>query len=83
MFTNNDNFKKTIKDVYLKKGNTYLCIKDYYPRADYLEFENGYVYVCESDGSMKGWILKNPEKYFIDLGTVFTTNETKFEPYKY
>lgn len=49
---------KKYKRCLSQKGKRLSCVKDYYPRADYLEFENGYAYVCESDGSTKGWILK-------------------------
>ena len=40
---------KKYKRCLSQKGKRLSCVKDYYPRADYLEFENGYAYVCESD----------------------------------
>ena len=67
MFSNENTQKNNIGKFALKSGSEYLCIKDYYPRADFVEFEEGKIYKCEKDGVMGIWLIRNPEEYFVEL----------------
>ena len=50
----------------LKAGNWYICHRAYCCRADSLTVKEGERFQCEKDGVVKGFIVKEPEKYFIE-----------------
>jgi hypothetical protein len=50
----------------LKAGKWYICHRAYCCRADHLTVKEGERFMCEKDGVVKGFIIKEPEKYFIE-----------------
>ena len=53
----------------LKAGKWYICIHPYCCRADHLTVQEGERFMCEKDGVVKGFVIKEPEKYFIECST--------------
>ena len=51
----------------LKKGHWYMCHRAYCCRADHLTVKEGERFQCEKDGIVKGFAIKYPEKYFIEV----------------
>lgn len=51
----------------LKKGHWYMCHRAYCCRADHLTVQEGERFQCEKDGVVKGFVIKDPEKYFIEV----------------
>jgi hypothetical protein len=51
----------------LKKGHWYMCHRAYCCRADHLTVKEGERFQCEKDGIVKGFAIKDPEKYFIEV----------------
>lgn len=50
----------------LKVGKWYICHHAFCSRADHLTVKEGERFQCEKDGIVKGFIIKEPEKYFIE-----------------
>lgn len=48
----------------LKSGKWYICHRAYCCRADHLTVKEGERFMCEEDGVVKGFVIKEPEKYF-------------------
>ena len=48
----------------LKAGKWYICHRAYCARADHLTVKEGERFMCEKDGIVKGFVIKEPEKYF-------------------
>lgn len=67
MFTEGNIPDKITGRFELKAGRDYLCIKDYWPRADFLEFKEGEIYKCFENCVMGVWLFKDPWKYFVEL----------------
>lgn len=51
----------------LKRGHWYMCHRAYCCRADYLTVQEGERFECKEDGVVKGFVIKDPEKYFIEV----------------
>ena len=51
----------------LKAGHWYICHQAYCCRADHLTVKEGERFMCEKDGVVKGFIIKEPEKYFTEV----------------
>lgn len=50
----------------LKAGKWYICHHAFCCRADHLTVKEGERFMCEKDGVVKGFVIKEPEKYFIE-----------------
>lgn len=50
----------------LKAGKWYFCHHAFCCRADLLTVQEGERFMCEKDGVVKGFVIKEPEKYFIE-----------------
>lgn len=50
----------------LKAGKWYICHRAFCCRADHLTVKEGERFMCEKDGVVKGFVIKEPEKYFIE-----------------
>jgi len=48
----------------LKTGKWYICHRAFCARADHLTVKEGERFQCEKDGIVKGFVIKEPEKYF-------------------
>lgn len=48
----------------LKAGHWYICHRAFCCRADHLTVKEGERFQCEKDGIVKGFVIKEPEKYF-------------------
>lgn len=48
----------------LKAGKWYICHRAFCARADHLTVKEGERFQCEKDGIVKGFVIKEPEKYF-------------------
>ena len=48
----------------LKAGKWYICHRAFCCRADRLTVKEGERFMCEKDGVVKGFVIKEPEKYF-------------------
>ena len=57
----------------LKAGNWYICHRAYCCRADHLTVKEGERFQCEKDGIVKGFVVKEPEKYFKECSAPATT----------
>lgn len=44
-----------------------MCHRAYCCRADHLTVQEGERFQCEKDGVVKGFVIKDPEKYFIEV----------------
>jgi len=51
----------------LKAGHWYICHRAYCCRADHLTIKEGERFMCEQDGVAKGFVIKEPEKYFKEI----------------
>lgn len=61
----------------LKAGHWYICHRAYCCRADHLTVKEGERFKCEEDGIVKGFIIKEPEKYFIEISTPVDIEENR------
>ena len=52
------------KHLELKAGKWYICYRAYCCRADHLTVREGERFMCEKDGVVKGFVIKDAEKYF-------------------
>lgn len=55
------------KHFELKAGHWYICHRAYCCRADHLTVKEGERFMCEKDGVVKGFVIKEPEKYFREV----------------
>lgn len=55
------------KHLELKAGHWYFCHSAYCCRADHLTVKEGERFQCEKDGVVKGFVIKDPEKYFSEI----------------
>ena len=55
------------KHFELKAGHWYICYRAYCCRADNLTVKEGERFMCEEDGVVKGFVIKEPEKYFKEV----------------
>lgn len=55
------------KHFELKAGHWYICHRAYCCRADHLTVKEGERFMCEKDGIVKGFVIKDPEKYFKEV----------------
>ena len=55
------------KHFELKAGHWYICHRAYCCRADHLTVKEGERFMCEKDGVVKGFVIKEPEKYFKEV----------------
>jgi hypothetical protein len=51
----------------LKAGSSYFCYKSRWERADSETFKKGLIYMCNKDGVLDNFIIKNPEQHFIEI----------------
>ena len=51
----------------LKAGHWYICHRAFCCRADHLTVKEGERFLCEKDGVAKGFVIKEPEKYFKEV----------------
>jgi len=51
----------------LKAGHWYICHRAFCCRADHLTIKEGERFICEKDGIVKGFVFKEPEKYFKEV----------------
>jgi hypothetical protein len=56
-----------VEHLELKAGHWYMCHRAYCCRADSLTIREGERLMCEKDGVVKGFVIKDPEKYFIEV----------------
>ena len=61
--------KKQVEHLELKAGHWYICHRPYCCRADNLTVKEGEKFQCENDGVVKGFVIKEPEKYFMEINT--------------
>ena len=59
--------QKPVEHFELKAGHWYFCHQAFCCRADDLTVKEGERFMCEKDGVVKGFIIKDPEKYFIEI----------------
>lgn len=59
--------KKQVEHLELKAGHWYMCHRPYCCRADNLTVKEGEKFQCEKDGVVKGFVIKEPEKYFMEI----------------
>lgn len=59
----------------LKAGNWYICHHAYCCRADSLTVKEGERFQCEKDGIVKGFVIKEPEKYFTECSAPAPTED--------
>lgn len=59
--------QKPIEHLELKAGHWYICHRAYCCRADHLTVKEGERFQCEKDGIVKGFVVREPEKYFIEV----------------
>lgn len=55
------------KHFELKAGHWYICHRAFCCRADHLTVKEGERFMCEKDGIVKGFVIKEPEKYFKEV----------------
>ena len=55
------------KHFELKAGHWYICHRAFCCRADHLTVKEGERFMCEKDGVVKGFVFKEPEKYFKEV----------------
>lgn len=55
------------KHFELKAGHWYICHRAFCCRADHLTVKEGERFMCEKDGVVKGFVIKDPEKYFKEV----------------
>ena len=55
---------KLVEHLELKAGHWYACYRAYCCRADSLTIREGERFMCEKDGVVKGFVIKDAEKYF-------------------
>ena len=55
------------KHFELKAGHWYICHRAFCCRADHLTVKEGERFMCEKDGVVKGFVIKEPEKYFKEV----------------
>lgn len=55
------------KHFQLKAGHWYICHRAYCCRADNLTVKEGERFKCEEDCVVKGFVIKEPEKYFKEV----------------
>jgi hypothetical protein len=51
----------------LKAGSSYFCYKSRWERADSETFKKGLIYMCNKDGVLDNFVIKNPEQHFIEI----------------
>ena len=59
--------EQTPKHFELKAGHWYICHRAFCCRADHLTVKEGERFMCEKDGVVKGFVVKEPEKYFKEV----------------
>lgn len=59
--------QKPVEHLELKSGHWYICHRAYCCRADHLTVKEGEKVLCEEDGVIKGFVIKNAEKYFKEI----------------
>jgi len=59
--------KQKQKHFELKAGHWYICHRAFCCRADHLTVKEGERFMCEKDGVVKGFLVKEPEKYFKEV----------------
>lgn len=55
---------KPVEHLELKAGHWYICYRAYCCRADHLTVKEGERFMCEKDDVVKGFVIKDAEKYF-------------------
>lgn len=71
--------QKPVEHVELKAGHWYFCHQAFCCRADDLTVKEGERFMCEEDGVVKGFIIKFPEKYFIEINAPESQDEKQKE----
>ena len=61
--------KQKEQHLELKAGKWYICHRAFCARADHLTVKEGERFQCEKDGIVKGFVIKEPEKYFKECST--------------
>lgn len=56
--------KEQMSHLELKAGKWYICHRAFCARADHLTVKEGERFQCEKDGIVKGFVIKEPERYF-------------------
>lgn len=67
--------QKPVEHLELKAGHWYICHRAYCCRADHLTVMEGERFMCEKDGIVKGFVVKNPEMYFIEVNSPLEWSE--------
>ncbi len=55
---------KPVEHLELKAGHWYVCHRAFCCRADHLTVKEGERFMCEKDNVVKGFVIKDAEKYF-------------------
>lgn len=55
---------KPVEHLELKAGRWYICHRAFCCRADHLTVQEGERFMCEKDDVVKGFVIKDAEKYF-------------------
>lgn len=71
--------QKLVEQFELKAGHWYFCHQAYCCRADDLTVKEGERFMCEKDGVVKGFVIKDPEKYFIEINVPESHDEKQKE----
>ena len=65
----------------LKAGKWYICHRAFCCRADHLTVKEGERFMCEKDGVVKGFVIKEPEKYFKECSAPAPMEDEQKEPH--
>lgn len=67
--------QKPVEHFELKAGHWYFCHQAFCCRADDLTVKEGERFMCEEDGVVKGFVIKHPEKYFVEINAPESQDE--------
>lgn len=56
-----------IPPLKLTAGKRYVCDHALCMRADHITFKEGNIYLCEKDGVLDGWVIRDAGRYFREL----------------
>lgn len=71
--------KRQVEHLELKAGHWYICHRPYCCRADSLTIKEGERFKCEKDGVVNGFVIKEPEKYFMEISVPPHSEDTKID----
>lgn len=70
------------KHFELKAGHWYICHRAFCCRADDITVKEGERFMCKENGVVKGFVIKDPEKYFVEVSAPAPTDDEKKSVYK-